>query len=263
MGGNFVLQDGVENSMHEDTHKDEDHDNIEVAQLATEDAEGDAVSQAQMQDASDKEQEQQDSVEDASSFYSEYEDVDELIDDRYKWYIVNTFAGSEDSAKLNLLDRIKRFSGEDFFRGIVIPKVTVDRLLKSGERKKTEKTSFPGYMFVQMDLTDAAMAIVVNTPRVMGFLGNHKYPKPMDDKDVLRLLGTLKEEEKQHMEEVLQGITFEKNQAIRVTDGPFTNFDGIVDEVRADKMKLKVLVSILGRETPVELSYNQVEKVDE
>ena len=189
------------------------------------------------------------------------EDVESgLLDDRYKWYIVSTYAGSEDSAKLNLWDRVRRAAQEDYFRDVVIPKITVDKLLKGGERKKVEKTSFPGYMFVQMDLSDDTMATVVGTSRVMGFLGNYKNPKPMSDQDVLRFLGAPSEDDVK--EEPEKEIMFEKDQAIRVIDGPFANFDGIVEEVKADKMKLKVLVSILGRETPVELSYNQVEKVD-
>lgn len=184
----------------------------------------------------------------------------QLLDDRYRWYIVSTYAGSEDSAKLNLLERVKRASQEDFFKDVVIPKITVDKLLKGGERKKVEKTSFPGYMFVQMVLSDETMATVVGTSRVMGFLGNYKNPKPMSDQDVLRFLGEPGEEEAELQPE--KEIVFEKNQAIRVIDGPFANFDGTIEEVKADKMKLKVLVSILGRETPVELSYNQVEKVE-
>lgn len=184
----------------------------------------------------------------------------QLLDDRYRWYIVSTYAGSEDSAKLNLLERVKRASQEDSFKDVVIPKITVDKLLKGGERKKVEKTSFPGYMFVQMVLSDETMATVVGTSRVMGFLGNYKNPKPMSDQDVLRFLGEPGEEEAELQPE--KEIVFEKNQAIRVIDGPFANFDGTIEEVKADKMKLKVLVSILGRETPVELSYNQVEKVE-
>lgn len=185
---------------------------------------------------------------------------DDLLDARYRWYIVTVYAGSEDSARLNLIDRIKRAGRDDCFREIVIPKITVEKVLKGGERKQVEKTSFPGYMFVQMNLDEDTMAIVVGTARVMGYLGNYKNPKPMSDEDVLRFLGAPPEESAPEVE-ADKGIVFEKNQAIRVIDGPFANFDGIVEEVKPDQMKLKVLVSILGRETPVELSYNQVEKV--
>jgi len=186
-----------------------------------------------------------------------------LVDVRLRWYIVSVYAGSEDSARLNLLDRIKRLEHEKFFSKIVVPKVTVDKLLKGGGRKKVEKTSFPGYMFVQMELIDETLATVLGTPRVLGFLGNHKHPKPMSDKDVLHFLGAPKEEDGDLEGEVVCEHAFEKDQVIRVIDGPFANFDGVVDEVKEDQMKLKVLVSILGRETPVELSYDQVEKVEE
>lgn len=184
-----------------------------------------------------------------------------LLDARYKWYIVNTYAGSEDSAKLNLLDRIKRAGFEDFFRSVVVPKITSEKILKSGKKKIVEKTSFPGYLFVQMDLTDESMATVTGTPRVTGYVGDFRKPKPMSDKEVLRLLGGAKEEPAAEEDQIVSGLSFDKGEAVKVTDGPFTNFDGVVEEVRADKQKLKVLVSIFGRETPVELSYGQVEKL--
>ena len=182
-----------------------------------------------------------------------------LVDSRYKWYIVNTYAGSEDSARLNLLDRIARAGYQDFFKDIVVPKVASERVLKSGKKKKVEKTSFPGYLFVQMDLTEETMATVTGTPRVTGFVGNYRNPRPMSDKEVLRLLGRSVGEEEEPV--VDTKVQFDKGESIKVIDGPFTNFDGLVEEVRADKMKLKVLVSIFGRETPVELSYSQVEKL--
>ena len=183
-----------------------------------------------------------------------------LLDSRYKWYIVNTYAGSEDSAKLNLLDRIQRAGHGDFFRSVVVPKVTSEKVLKSGKKKIVEKTSFSGYLFVQMDLTEETMATVAGTPRVTGYVGNFRNPRPMSDKEVLRLLGA--GAEKTPVEEkVVSTVTFSKGESIKVTDGPFTNFDGVVGEIRADKQKLKVLVSIFGRETPVELGYSQVEKI--
>lgn len=184
-----------------------------------------------------------------------------LLDTRYKWYIVNTYAGSEDSAKLNLLDRIKRAGFEDFFRSVVVPKLTSEKILKSGKKKIVEKTSFPGYLFVQMDLTEETMATVTGTPRVTGFVGNIRNPRPMSDKEVLRLLGGDSVEQAPEEEMVVSTVTFDKGEAVKVTDGPFTNFDGVVEEVKADKQKLKVLVSIFGRETPVELGYGQVEKL--
>ncbi|MCY4380818.1 MAG: transcription termination/antitermination protein NusG [Proteobacteria bacterium] len=184
-----------------------------------------------------------------------------LIDAKYRWYIVNVYAGLEDSVKLNLLDRIKRAKVDDSFKEIMVPKMLVEKVLKSG-RKMVEKTSFPGYIFIQVDLTELAYSTVLNTPRVIGFLGNHKHPKPMTDKDVLHFLAPPKDDDDVQSEVIKSDIVFERNQAIKVTGGPFANFDGIVDEVKPDQMKLRVLVSILGRETPVELGYDQVEKID-
>ena len=188
------------------------------------------------------------------------DDDDALLDARYKWYIINTYAGSEDSAKLNLLDRVKRAGHEEFFRSVVVPKVTSEKVLKSGKKKLVEKTSFPGYVFVQMALNEETMATVTGTPRVTGYVGNLRNPRPMSDKEVLRLLGT-EPDEPHAQEKVVATVTFHKDEPVKVIDGPFTNFDGVVEEVRADKQKLKVLVSIFGRETPVELSYGQVEKM--
>jgi transcription termination/antitermination protein NusG len=187
--------------------------------------------------------------------------TDGLLDARYKWYIVNTYAGSEDSAKLNLLDRIKRAGFEAFFRSVVVPKLTSEKVLKSGKKKIVEKTSFPGYLFVQMDLTEETMATVTGTPRVTGFVGNIRNPRPMSDKEVLRLLGEESAEQSPEEEKIVSTVTFDRGESVKVIDGPFTNFDGVVEEVKADKQKLKVLVSIFGRETPVELAYGQVEKI--
>lgn len=198
--------------------------------------------------------------ESSSNAEASQDNLDGLIDPRYKWYIVNTYAGSEDSARLNLLDRISRAGFEEFFRSIIVPKVTSEKVLKSGKKKTVEKTSFPGYLFVQMDLNEETMATVTGTPRVTGYVGNFRNPRPMSDKEVLRLLGADKDSASEE-EKVVSTVVFVKGEAVKVTDGPFTNFDGVVEEVKADKQKLKVLVSIFGRETPVELGYVQVEKM--
>ena len=179
-------------------------------------------------------------------------------DSRFKWYIVNTYSGSEDTVKVSLLERIEKTGLEDSFGEIHIPKTAVERILKSGKKKLVEKTSFPGYVIVQMDLNDQTMACVNSTPKVTGFVGNRRKPKAMSDADVLRLMDPAA-----HVEtaSVPEGMTFAKGECVKVKDGPFTSFDGVIEEVRADKMKLKVLVSIFGRETPVELGYSQVEKI--
>jgi transcriptional antiterminator NusG len=183
------------------------------------------------------------------------------IDPRFKWYIVNTYSGSEESVKLNLKERIGKSKLESSFGEIYIPKFVEERLLKSGKKKLVDKTSFPGYVLVQMDLNDQTMACVNGTPKVTGFVGNRRSPKSMPDGDVLRLLESPVGPGEKTPGHKIEVLSFAKGESVKVIDGPFTNFDGIIEEVKADKMKLKVLVSIFGRETPVELNYNQVNKI--
>lgn len=183
-------------------------------------------------------------------------------DPRYKWFVVHTYSGYEESAKRALSDRIGRSSVKEQFGAINVPKISVEKTLKSGKTKKVDKTSFPGYIMVQMELNDDTMACVTGTPKITGFVGNAKKPRPMSDRDVMKLMspGSVVEgEEETPLQKV--DVRFSKGESIKVNDGPFTNFDGIIDEVLSDKMKLKVLVSIFGRETPVELTYDQVDKI--
>jgi len=182
-----------------------------------------------------------------------------VTDPRYRWYIVNTYSGSEETVRLALKERIGRGGLEDQFGEIFVPKMVVEKVLKSGKKKLVDKTTFPGYIMVQMAMNDQTMGCVSSTPKVTGFVGNRRNPRAMGDNEVLRLLNPAVAAEAAKPEEGSKQI-FVKGEGVKVTDGPFTNFDGVIDEVRADKMKLKVLVSIFGRETPVELGYNQVEK---
>ena len=180
---------------------------------------------------------------------------DDWVDPRFKWYIVNTYSGSEDSVCLNLRERLEKAKLEEDFGRLCVPKTTVERVLKSGKRKQVEKTVFPGYVFVQVKLSEATLSCITSTPKVTSLLGDKHKPKAISDEEVIRLMtSNTKAKEK----EVL--TAFEKGEAVRVIDGPFTNFDGIIDEVKSEKMKLKVLVSIFGRETPVDLGFNQVKK---
>lgn len=183
-----------------------------------------------------------------------------IINPRFRWYIVNTYSGSEETVRIALLDRIERAGLEEKFGEIFVPKMVVEKMLKSGKKKLVDKTTFPGYIMVQMEMSDVTMGCVSSTPKVTGFVGNRRNPRAMSDSDVLRLLNPALAKEAGE-EESAAIVSFEKGESIKVTDGPFTNFDGVIEEVRADKMKLKVLVSIFGRETPVELGYNQVEKI--
>ena len=181
-----------------------------------------------------------------------------FIHPKFKWYIVNTYSGSEEAVKLNLKDRISKAHLTESFGEVYVPKTAVEKALKSGKKKMISKTSFPGYVIVQMDLNDNTMNCVVNTPKVTGFVGNRKKPRPMPDTDVLKLMSP---NAKGVKKEAKVGLIFSKGETLKVIDGPFTNFHGIIEEVKPDKMKIKLLVSIFGRETPVELSYSQVSKI--
>ena len=181
------------------------------------------------------------------------------IDPRYKWYIVSTYSGSEETAKRQLLERIEKLKLQEHFGEIYVPKRVVEKILKSGEKKTSHKTTFPGYMIIQMNLVDQSIACVNSIQKISGFVGNRKLPKPMKDEEVLKVLNS---EEAQAKEVKVASVTFDKGEIIKVIDGPFSNFDGVIEEVKPEKMKLKVLVSIFGRETPVELGYDQVKKIN-
>lgn len=200
-------------------------------------------------------------VETVSSVEGEQEAGQRIVasNPRFKWYIVNTYTGSEETVKVTLAERIERAGMQKFFGEIFIPKIVVEKVLKSGKKKLVDKTTYPGYVLVQMDLNDDTMGCVTSTPKVTGFVGNRRSPRPMPDREVMRLLnpeaGQLAAQEKAAQ------VAFSKGDSVKVTDGPFTNFDGVIEEVRPDKMKVKVLVSIFGRETPVELSFSQIKKL--
>ncbi len=181
-----------------------------------------------------------------------------INDPRFRWYIVNTYTGSEETVKTTLRERVERARLEDKFGEIFVPKMVVEKVLKSGKKKYVDKTTYPGYLIVQMELNDDTMGCVTSTPKVTGFVGNRRHPRPMPDSEVLRLLSPGHNTGEVASEKTVAG--YKKGDEVKVIDGPFTNFDGVVDEVRPEKMKVKVLVSIFGRETPVELSFSQVKK---
>ena len=177
----------------------------------------------------------------------------------FKWFVVHTYSMFEEKAKSTLLDRIKLNKMEAKFGEIIVPKTAQETLLKSGKKKKVERNAFPGYIIVQMEMNEDTNHLVRDTPKITGFVGNARNPRPITDQEVLRLTSpeTIKEQSK------AQAATqsFEKGETVKVIDGAFTNFDGVVEAVQPDKMKLRILVSIFGRETPVELDYGQVQKL--
>jgi transcription termination/antitermination protein NusG len=176
-----------------------------------------------------------------------------------KWYVVHTYSMYEDKAKLALFERIKQNSMEHKFGEVLVPKTAHEQILKSGKKKRVEKTSFPGYILVEMDLDETTNHLVCGTPKITGFVGNARNPRPISDAEVLRLTAPEDALESAKPRSVI--VNFEKGETVKVIDGAFTNFDGMVEDVDSEKMKLRILVSIFGRETPVELDYGQVRKI--
>lgn len=171
-----------------------------------------------------------------------------------KWYGVHTYSGFENKVKLNLLERIKNEGVEDFFEEILIPSETVVEL-KKGERKTSSRKFFPGYILIKMELTDETWHIVKETSKVTGFVGGNT-PFPIQDDEVNKIARRMEE----GAEKPRPKVRFEIGETVRVVDGPFLNFSGIVEDVKPDKGKLRVTVTIFGRSTPVELEFMQVEK---
>lgn len=172
-----------------------------------------------------------------------------------KWYVVHTYSGYEQKAKLALLERIKSAGMEDLFGEVLIPAETVIEIRK-GQKKTATRKFFPSYILVKMVLTEQTWHLVKDTNRVTGFVGKGKMPPPVSEEEVNKITQRIDEGEmKPQMK-----FVFEKGDSVRVIDGPFNTFNGIVEEVNPDKGRLKVLVSIFGRETPVDLEFAQVEK---
>tara|TARA_Y100001968_G_scaffold323331_1_gene360825 strand:+ start:600 stop:1364 length:765 start_codon:yes stop_codon:yes gene_type:complete len=173
------------------------------------------------------------------------------------WYVVNTYSGYENKAKLALTERIKTLEHEESFASILVPEEQVVERTKTGKTRNVSRRFYPGYMLVQMNLTNETWHVVKDTPKVTGFVGGTtRKPSQVPPREVARILGLISKESV----EAKPKIHFDKGENIRVVDGPFANFNGVVDEVRPDKGKLRVLVSIFGRSTPVELDYIQVKK---
>jgi len=178
---------------------------------------------------------------------------------KWKWYVVHTYSMFEEKAKSTLLERVRLNRMDEKFGEIIVPKTAQETVLKSGKKKKVEKNAFPGYIIVQMEMTEDTNHLVRDTPKITGFVGNARNPRPITDQEVLRL--TSPEAIKEQTKQQAATLTFEKGETVKVIDGAFTNFDGVVEAVQADRMKLRILVSIFGRETPVELDYGQVQKL--
>lgn len=175
---------------------------------------------------------------------------------KLRWYVVHTYSGFEQKAKKSLEERAKLEGLEASFGEVLVPtEDVVERV--GGSTRKSKRKFFPGYMLVQMELTDKTWHLVKNTPKVTGFVGNQQHPVPIREAEVLKLTQQIESGALSAKVE----IEFDEGEKVRVIDGPFASFNATVEEVKADKQKLRVLVSIFGRATPVELDYTQVEKI--
>ena len=178
--------------------------------------------------------------------------------DKLKWYVVHTYSGFENRAKKSLEERIKQQNLDAFFGEILIPVEVVEEM-RGGQKRSTKRKFAPGYIFVQMELTEQTWHLVKNTPKVTGFIGgsDKTKPPPVPEKQVLAMTQQLTEP----AAKASVRIDFENGDNVRVIEGPFANFSGTVDEVKPEKQKVRVHVTIFGRSTPVELDFNQVEKI--
>lgn len=172
-----------------------------------------------------------------------------------RWYAVHTYSGYEKRARGTLLERAKALGLADLIEEVMIPEENVVEV-KKGERKTTTRKLFPGYILVKMVLTDDTWHLVKETPKITGFIGGDaRRPAPVPESEVLKVTNQI-EEGKKSPKPIQR---FEEGDNVRVIDGPFQNFSGVVEEVNVDKAKLRVLVSIFGRATPIELDFVQVE----
>jgi len=174
-----------------------------------------------------------------------------------RWYVVHAYSGMEKSVQKALTDRIARAGMQDRFGQILVPTEEVVEV-KGGQKSISERRFFPGYVLVEMEMTDDSWHLVKNTPKVSGFVGGvGNRPTPISEKEVEKILQQVQE----GVDKPRPKILFEVGEMVRVKEGPFTDFNGNVEEVNYDKSKLRVSVTIFGRATPVELDFHQVEKV--
>ncbi len=177
-----------------------------------------------------------------------------MEDNQKEWYVIHTYSGYEERVKKNLELRIKFMDGGDEISQVVIP--TVEEVeVRSGQRRNVTRKILPGYVLIQMQMSDRSWNIVRNTPAVTGFVGAGSKPTPLAEEEVDRIKTQMAAEAPKVK------VGFRNGQSVRVTDGPFVDFVGIVDEISPDKGKVKVFLSLFGRETPVELDFLQVEKL--
>ncbi|HEY4045703.1 MAG TPA: transcription termination/antitermination protein NusG [Acidobacteriaceae bacterium] len=176
--------------------------------------------------------------------------------ERFKWYIIHAYSGFERKVKESIEGRVQAFGLQNKIGRVMIPTEPVTEIV-NGKKRTIDRVFLPGYVLVEMDLDNDLWHVIKNTPRVTGFLGTGDKPVALSEEEVSSILFRSDvSKEKPRLK-----IKFEKNESVRITDGPFANFNGVVDEVNEDRETLKVMVTIFGRSTPVELEFGKVEKV--
>ncbi|HKF62000.1 MAG TPA: transcription termination/antitermination protein NusG [Dongiaceae bacterium] len=174
----------------------------------------------------------------------------------HRWYVVHVYSGFERKIAQSIREQAQQKSMADKFSEVLVPTEEVVEL-RRGTKVNAERKFFPGYVLVKMEMTDESWHLVMNTPKVTGFLGGKGRPSPITEAEAMRIQRQVQE----GIERPKPAVIFEIGEQVRVSDGPFTSFNGLVEEVDEEKGRLKVAVSIFGRATPVELEYSQVEKL--
>lgn len=247
---------GLAGELSEETVEPTDADSPEPAEEADESAEG--TEEAEEADA-EPELPRLDPVEEFKN---------ELVLLPGDWYVVHTYAGYEKRVKANVESRTQSLNMEEYIFQVEVPEHEVTEV-KSGKRQQVTEKVLPGYVLVRMDLTDESWSAIRNTPGVTGFVGLSNKPAPLSLTEVAKLLAPEPEEEPEQAQQAKAGgggetrsdVAYEVGESVTVMEGPFATLPATVSEINADTQKLKVLVSIFGRETPVELSFNQVAKI--
>lgn len=173
-----------------------------------------------------------------------------------RWYIVHAYSNFEKKVAESIQEQARQKGLEDLFEAVVVPTEKVVEV-RRGRKVDAERKFFPGYVLVKMDLTDQAFHLIKNTPKVTGFLGSDNKPMPITDSEAERILNQVQE----GVDRPKPSVSYEIGEQVRVSDGPFASFNGVVQEVDEERARLKVEVSIFGRATPVDLEYGQVEKL--